>query len=126
MFELVDNAPQNAVIKVIGVGGGGGLAGIGLRIACQRQREEQRAEGQHGSARDLSGTPQRTPEGGLPVGYRQCLACQGRPSPPRPHLRLGTVMSGAGVRGQALFGERLSPSIAAQRGHPSAHRLASR
>ena len=23
MFELVDNAPQNAVIKVIGVGGGG-------------------------------------------------------------------------------------------------------
>ena len=26
MFELVDNAPQNAVIKVIGVGGGGGNA----------------------------------------------------------------------------------------------------
>ena len=26
MFELVDNAPQNAVIKVIGVGGGGGLS----------------------------------------------------------------------------------------------------
>ena len=31
MFELVDNAPQNAVIKVIGVGGGGGcvLKGAG-------------------------------------------------------------------------------------------------
>ena len=26
MFELVDNAPQNAVIKVVGVGGGGGNA----------------------------------------------------------------------------------------------------
>ncbi len=26
MFELVDHAPQNAVIKVIGVGGGGGNA----------------------------------------------------------------------------------------------------
>ena len=26
MFELVDNVPQNAVIKVIGVGGGGGNA----------------------------------------------------------------------------------------------------
>ena len=26
MFELVDNAPQNAVIKVIGVGGSGGNA----------------------------------------------------------------------------------------------------
>ena len=26
MFELVENAPQNAVIKVIGVGGGGGNA----------------------------------------------------------------------------------------------------
>jgi len=26
MFELVDSAPQNAVIKVIGVGGGGGNA----------------------------------------------------------------------------------------------------
>ena len=26
MFEIVDNAPQNAVIKVIGVGGGGGNA----------------------------------------------------------------------------------------------------
>src|SRR5690625_6962936 len=26
MFELVDNIPQNAVIKVIGVGGGGGNA----------------------------------------------------------------------------------------------------
>ena len=26
MFELVDNAPKNAVIKVIGVGGGGGNA----------------------------------------------------------------------------------------------------
>ena len=26
MFELVDNTPQNAVIKVIGVGGGGGNA----------------------------------------------------------------------------------------------------
>ena len=26
MFELVDNAPQSAVIKVIGVGGGGGNA----------------------------------------------------------------------------------------------------
>ena len=26
MFELVDNLPQNAVIKVIGVGGGGGNA----------------------------------------------------------------------------------------------------
>ncbi|GIR63600.1 MAG: hypothetical protein CM15mP68_2660 [Pseudomonadota bacterium] len=24
MFELVDSAPQSAVIKVIGVGGGGG------------------------------------------------------------------------------------------------------
>ena len=24
MFELVDNLPQNAVIKVVGVGGGGG------------------------------------------------------------------------------------------------------
>ena len=26
MFEIVDSAPQNAVIKVIGVGGGGGNA----------------------------------------------------------------------------------------------------
>ena len=26
MFELVENIPQNAVIKVIGVGGGGGNA----------------------------------------------------------------------------------------------------
>ena len=26
MFELVDNVPQSAVIKVIGVGGGGGNA----------------------------------------------------------------------------------------------------
>ena len=26
MFELVDSAPQSAVIKVIGVGGGGGNA----------------------------------------------------------------------------------------------------
>ena len=26
MFELVDNVPQNAVIKVVGVGGGGGNA----------------------------------------------------------------------------------------------------
>lgn len=26
MFELVDNIPQSAVIKVIGVGGGGGNA----------------------------------------------------------------------------------------------------
>ena len=26
MFELVDNQPQNAVIKVVGVGGGGGNA----------------------------------------------------------------------------------------------------
>ena len=26
MFELVDNAPQSAVIKVVGVGGGGGNA----------------------------------------------------------------------------------------------------
>ena len=26
MFELVDSAPQNAVIKVVGVGGGGGNA----------------------------------------------------------------------------------------------------
>lgn len=26
MFELVDNQPQSAVIKVIGVGGGGGNA----------------------------------------------------------------------------------------------------
>jgi len=26
MFELIDNVPQNAVIKVIGVGGGGGNA----------------------------------------------------------------------------------------------------
>ena len=26
MFELVDGAPQNAVIKVVGVGGGGGNA----------------------------------------------------------------------------------------------------
>src|SRR5690554_7539718 len=26
MFELIDNLPQNAVIKVIGVGGGGGNA----------------------------------------------------------------------------------------------------
>lgn len=26
MFELVDNIPQNAVIKVVGVGGGGGNA----------------------------------------------------------------------------------------------------
>ena len=26
MFELVDSQPQNAVIKVIGVGGGGGNA----------------------------------------------------------------------------------------------------
>ena len=26
MFELVDNEPQSAVIKVIGVGGGGGNA----------------------------------------------------------------------------------------------------
>ena len=26
MYELVDNVPQNAVIKVIGVGGGGGNA----------------------------------------------------------------------------------------------------
>ena len=26
MFELVDNSPQHAVIKVIGVGGGGGNA----------------------------------------------------------------------------------------------------
>ena len=26
MFELVDNAPSNAVIKVVGVGGGGGNA----------------------------------------------------------------------------------------------------
>ena len=26
MFELVDNLPQNAVIKVVGVGGGGGNA----------------------------------------------------------------------------------------------------
>ena len=26
MFELVDNLPQSAVIKVIGVGGGGGNA----------------------------------------------------------------------------------------------------
>ena len=26
MFELVDSLPQNAVIKVIGVGGGGGNA----------------------------------------------------------------------------------------------------
>jgi len=26
MFELADNLPQNAVIKVIGVGGGGGNA----------------------------------------------------------------------------------------------------
>ena len=26
MFELVDNQPQHAVIKVIGVGGGGGNA----------------------------------------------------------------------------------------------------
>ncbi|EAW29659.1 cell division protein FtsZ, partial [marine gamma proteobacterium HTCC2143] len=26
MFELVDNAPQNAVIKVVGIGGGGGNA----------------------------------------------------------------------------------------------------
>ena len=25
MFELVDNVPQSAVIKVIGVGGGGGM-----------------------------------------------------------------------------------------------------
>ena len=25
MFELVDSAPQSAVIKVIGVGGGGGM-----------------------------------------------------------------------------------------------------
>ena len=27
MFELVDSAPQSAVIKVIGVGGGGGKRG---------------------------------------------------------------------------------------------------
>ena len=26
MFELVDNLPKNAVIKVVGVGGGGGNA----------------------------------------------------------------------------------------------------
>ena len=26
MFELIDNLPQNAVIKVVGVGGGGGNA----------------------------------------------------------------------------------------------------
>ncbi|MGB1140268.1 MAG: cell division protein FtsZ, partial [Halioglobus sp.] len=26
MFELIDNVPSNAVIKVIGVGGGGGNA----------------------------------------------------------------------------------------------------
>ena len=26
MFEIVDSAPENAVIKVIGVGGGGGNA----------------------------------------------------------------------------------------------------
>jgi len=26
MFELVDNIPQNAVIKVFGIGGGGGNA----------------------------------------------------------------------------------------------------
>ena len=26
MFELVDNVPQSAVIKVVGVGGGGGNA----------------------------------------------------------------------------------------------------
>ena len=26
MFELIDNVPQNAVIKVVGVGGGGGNA----------------------------------------------------------------------------------------------------
>ena len=26
MFELVDNAPQSAVIKVVGAGGGGGNA----------------------------------------------------------------------------------------------------
>ena len=26
MFEIVDSAPQNAIIKVIGVGGGGGNA----------------------------------------------------------------------------------------------------
>jgi cell division protein FtsZ len=26
MFELIDNQPQNAVLKVIGVGGGGGNA----------------------------------------------------------------------------------------------------
>ena len=26
MFELVDSAPQSAVIKVVGVGGGGGNA----------------------------------------------------------------------------------------------------
>ena len=32
MFELVDNAPQNAVIKVIGVGGGGGNA---VRLNCR-------------------------------------------------------------------------------------------
>ena len=28
MFELVDSQPQNAVIKVIGVGGGGGNDGF--------------------------------------------------------------------------------------------------
>lgn len=33
MFELVDNVPQNAVIKVVGVGGGGGNA-VKHMIAC--------------------------------------------------------------------------------------------
>ena len=33
MFELVDNIPQNAVIKVVGVGGGGGNA-VKHMIAC--------------------------------------------------------------------------------------------
>ena len=37
MFELVDSAPQSAVIKVIGVGGGGGNAVEHMVWARRRQ-----------------------------------------------------------------------------------------
>ena len=54
MFELIDNVPSNAVIKVIGVGGGGCNA-VGGAIAIERDSNPQISCSDAGARRNQCG-----------------------------------------------------------------------